>query len=467
MAGPATKTIAIANGAGFWGDNLDAPYLLARDAAINVLTLEYLAELTMGILANLRDKDPGAGYVDDLPRLLERLGAILLMKPVLRIVTNAGGLNPLACARASARVLCGQGLGGIGIAAITGDDVLGEIPGWLEQGVDLAHSETGEPLTRAVASRLSAANVYLGAAAIADALGEGARIVITGRVADASLTVGPAADWFGWRWDDLDRLAGATAAGHLIECGAQVTGGLLHDWREVPDLADAGYPIAEIEASGACVITKRPGSGGKVDRGTVIEQMLYEVDDPACYHTPDVDLDFRNLVVEQVGPNRVRVAGALGRARPKKLKLSAVYRDGYMASGMLAVVGRDAEAKARAAGQFVLDRVRKAGFELAESLVECLGAGDVTRGVVRPSNPPFEVVLRVTVRDPQRQAVERFCRELAPLVTAGPPGIAGYASGRPSPRPAFAYWPALVPRTLVEPGVKVIHRTAHEWATSP
>ena len=199
---------------------------------------------------------------------------------------------------------------------------------------------------------------------------------------------------------------------------------------------------------------------------TVTEQLLYEIDDPACYRTPDVDVDFTGLEITQAGPDRVAVRGARGRAPSDKLKMVAVYRDGWTASGMLAVVGRNAEAKARTAGELILERVRRSGTSLADSLVECLGAGDVAPGVLRPAAPPYEVVLRVTVRDPERASVERFCRELAPLVTAGPPGIVGYASGRPSPRPAFGYWPALVPRETAEAQTLVDVRTAAEWARS-
>jgi hypothetical protein len=313
---------------------------------------------------------------------------------------------------------------------------------------------------------LVAANVYLGAKPIADALGSGARFVVTGRVADASLTLGPAAAHFGWRWDEWNKLAGASVAGHLIECGAQATGALWHDWNALPDLAGIGYPIAELAADGSCTITKPAGTGGLVSVGTVTEQLLYEIDDPARYLTPDVDVNFTTVSMTEEGRDRVAVKGATGRAPSDRLKLVAVYRDGWTASGMLAVVGRDAEAKARRAGEIVLERVRRAGVKLADSLVECLGAGDVAPGVIRPVSPPFEVVLRVTVRDPVRAAVERFCRELAPLITSGPPGLAGYAAGRPTPRPAFGYWPALVPRSLAEERAHVDVRTSAEWASS-
>ncbi len=273
-----------------------------------------------------------------------------------------------------------------------------------------------------MADRLVVANAYLGARPIARALLEGADLVLTGRVADASLTLGPAAAHFGWAWDDWNRLAGGSVAGHMIECGAQATGGLWHRWDEVRDLADVGYPIAEVAEDGSSVITKPSGTGGLVSVGTVAEQLVYEIDDPARYRTPDVDVDLTTVALTPSGPDRVAVSGATGRPPSDRLKVAAVYRDGWTASGMLAVVGRGAEAKAHEAGAIILERVRRAGFELADSLVECLGAGGVVPGLLRPDAPVFEVMLRVTVRDPNRAAVDRFCREFAPLVTSGPSG---------------------------------------------
>ncbi|MDR3617752.1 MAG: DUF1446 domain-containing protein [Paludisphaera borealis] len=454
------RPIRIGNGAGFWGDSLDAPFHLARDGRLDVLTLEYLAELTLAILSHLRSKDPNAGYVTDFPPLLQRLAPILAEQAGLKIVTNAGGLNTASCAAVCARIAAGNGLDDMPIGVVTGDDVLGRIASWRAEGVALDHLETGEPIER-VADRLVCANVYLGARPIAEALGQGARIALTGRVADASLTVGPVVDRFGWSWDDWDRLAGASVAGHLIECGAQVTGGLWEGWEAMPDPAGIGYPIAEVAADGSTVVTKVEGTGGVVSRATVTEQIVYEIGDPSCYRTPDVDVDFTTVALDDQGPDRVLVRGASGRRPSDFLKLAAVYRDGWTASGMLAVVGRSAEAKARFAAGLALERVRRAGFTLEHSLVECFGAGDVAPGVFRPEKPAEEVLLRVTVRDPSRAAVERFCRELAPLITSGPPGLAGYATGRPTARPAFGYWPALVPRGLVDSQVEV--RPSCDW----
>ena len=310
---PSSEILSVGNGAGFWGDNLDAPYLLARDGSLDVLTLEYLAELTMAILSHLRSRDKNAGYVTDFPELLERLAPILRDRERLRIVTNAGGLNPTSCTARCAEILEAAGMPELPIGMVAGDDVLDRVPSWIEQGIDLSHLETGEPISN-VQNRLVAANVYLGARPIAQAFSGGARIVLTGRVADASLTLGPAVARFGWSWDDWVALAGASVAGHLIECGAQATGGLWHRWDQLADPAAIGYPIAEIHPDGSCVITKPDRTGGLVSVETVTEQLLYEIDDPACYRTPDVDVDFTGLQITQVGPDRVSVRGARGRA---------------------------------------------------------------------------------------------------------------------------------------------------------
>ncbi|MCX7700266.1 MAG: DUF1446 domain-containing protein [Gemmataceae bacterium] len=447
-------TLRIGNGSGFWGDNLDAPIELVRDGQLDFLTLEYLAELTMSILALQKKRNPQAGYASDFLDVLERLVPFLRAQPQLRIVTNAGGLNPGDCARRARSILDQAGLPDARIGVVSGSDLLPELDRLLAEGHALKHLDHGEPLW-SIRDRVVSADAYLGAAGIVHALAKGARIVITGRVADASLTVGPLRHHFGWAENDWDRLAAATVAGHLIECGAQATGGLWYRWEECSDLAGVGYPVVECEADGSFVITKPTNSGGAVNRETVAEQLLYEVNDPAAYHTPDVVADFTSVEITDLGCDRVQVRGGRGQPAPDSYKVSIAYHDGFTAAGTLVIAGPKAAAKARLCGEILLTRLRRAGFNPEHVHVEVLGAGDSLPGVLPTADPP-EVVLRVAVRDPRREVVERFTKEFAPLVTSGPPGVTGYTTGRPAVREVHAYWPALISQKAVAPRVELI-----------
>jgi hypothetical protein len=433
------KRVRVGNGCGFWGDNLDAPVLLAAAGRLDYLTLEYLAELTMSILAHQKQRHPEAGYATDFLDVLERLTPILKGQPGLKVITNAGGMNPSACAAKARAILDRAGLAERKIGVVSGDDLIPRLDALLAEGHPLTNLDTGEPIAT-VRPRLVSANAYLGARPIVEALRQGASIVITGRVADASLTLAPAVHELGWKWDDWDRLCAGTVAGHLIECGAQATGGLWINWEEAPDLANVGYSIAEIDEDGTLRISKPEGSGGAVNVETVGEQLLYEVGDPAAYLTPDVVADFTTVSLRVVAPDVVQIEGARGKPATDTYKVSCAYRDGWTASGTLLIHGPDAPMKARRCGAMVLERVRRAGWELQHAHVEALGEA---------TPPPPEVVLRVTVRDSRREAVERFTKELAPLVTSGPPGVSGYTTGRPPVREVFAYWPALIAKRAV------------------
>jgi hypothetical protein len=442
------KTIRIGNGCGFWGDNLDAPIELARAGHLDYLTLEYLAELTMSILALLKQRDPEAGYATDFIDVLKRLTPLLPNQPNLKIVTNAGGMNPRACARQAQAVLAQAGLAGRKIGVVLGDDLMPRLDQLLAEGHHFTNLDSGAAI-ETIRDKIVSANAYLGSQPIVEALRGGASIVITGRVADACLTVGPAVHEFGWPLADWNRLSSATVAGHLIECGAQATGGLWEHWQNVPDFANVGYPIADMAPDGSFVITKPTGSGGVVNYQTVTGQLLYEVNDPAAYYTPDVVADFTSIAVHEIGQDRVQITGAQGKPAPDQLKVSIAYRDGYMCSGMLAVSGGDAVGKAKLAGQMILDRVKRAGYSFARSNIETIGAGAVVPMSGGLGCLPPEVMLRVTVHDANKAALERFSKEFAPLVTAGPPGTTGYTTGRPQVRQVFAYWPALVDRRAV------------------
>lgn len=456
--------IRIGNGAGFWGDNLDAPRRLAESGQLDYLTLEYLAELTLSILAHLRSRDPQAGFVADVETVLQSLVPSLAAQPGLKIVTNGGGMNPVACARKCAAVLAAQGMGDMRVAAVGGDDILPRLSDLQAAGEEFRNFDTGDEFVDVIRSRLASANVYLGARGIVDALADGARVVITGRVADASLTVGPAVHEFGWSWTDWVRLGGASVAGHLIECGAQATGGMYSAWIPNLSLENLGYPIAELSPDGNCVITKPAGTGGAVTVDTVAEQLVYEIGDPQHYLTPDVDADFSQVRLTQLGPDRVGVTGASGGPAPARYKVSMAYHDGYMASGTLVVCGDQAEARARACGALILGRLQAAGVTFARSHIECLGTGDTLPGVWPRTGNPFEVVLKVMVHDPSKANLQRFVREFAPLAGSGPGGVTGYTGPRPSPWPVSAYWPATIRREHVAHTVEV--RAAADWANA-
>jgi len=452
------SSLRIGNGCGFWGDNVDAPIELARDGQLDYLTLEYLAELTMSILALLKQRDPTAGYAHDFLGVLKRLVPTLKAQPQLKITTNAGGMNPNSCGKQARAILDQAGLNQYKIGIVTGDDLFPRLDELLAAGHPLTNLDTGEPLSK-VRDKIVSANAYLGSQPIVEALQAGANIVITGRVADACLTVGPAVHEFGWKWNDWAKLSSATVAGHLIECGAQATGGLWELWDTTPDFANVGYPIADFTSNGDFVITKPKNSGGAVNRQTVAAQLLYEVNNPAAYYTPDVVSDFTSIAVNDLGQDRVQVTKAQGQPAPEKLKVSIAYRDGFMSNGTLAIYGGNAAEKARKAGQVLLDRLKRAGFTYARTNIETIGAGSVVP-LLAPLSPggrgaggegaPSEVLLRVAVHDQNKAAVERFTKEFAPLVTAGPPGTTGYTTGRPSVKEVFAYWPALIDRTAVQ-----------------
>lgn len=451
-----TAPLKIANASGFWGDQPGAAArLVAQQPDLDFLTLDYLAEVSLSIMAIMRAKDPAAGYARDFIEVVQSLAKFWQAGGRTRIVTNAGGLDPLACAEAVRTELAAAGLARLKVAVVSGDDVIAVVRSAVANFPNL---ETDAGLAT-VADRLVTANAYLGAEGIAAALRAGADIVITGRVADPSLTVGPCLAHFGWTADDHDRLAGATVAGHLIECGTQACGGFSTDWLDLPDNHAIGFPFVEVSADGSCVVTKPAGTGGAVTLQTVKEQLLYEIGDPDNYLSPDVSVSFLTLRVETTAENRVRVSGATGRPPPPSYKVSATYRDGFKAHGMLTVFGHDAVKKARRVGEGMIRRLQESGCVYREHLIECLGTGASVRGIAsRVSDTHLiETVLRVSVAADTKDPVERFTKEIAPLVTSGPQGVTGYASGRPKVMPIFGYWPCLIDRSLVKPTVKLLN----------
>ncbi|HKE01545.1 MAG TPA: acyclic terpene utilization AtuA family protein [Planctomycetota bacterium] len=446
--------ILVANGQGFWGDSPLGPVRLVREGPLHYLTLDYLAEVTMSILQKQKRRDPEKGYATDFIRMLERVLPTCMEKGI-RIVANAGGVNPEACRRAAAEVVKKLKLRGVKIAVLRGDDILAELPSLLASGEELKNMDTGEPLST-VLDRVESANAYIGAFPIAEALAQGAHVVIAGRCTDPALVGGPLVHEFGWKPGDHDKLAAATVAGHIVECGPQCTGGNFSEWREVPDLARVGYPIAECNPDGTFVITKHPGTGGLVDVRTVASQLLYEMGDPRRYVGPDVVSDFTSIRLAQDGKDRVKVTGIRGAPPTDTYKVSIAYRNGWKAQGQLTVSGPDAIAKAKLCADVVFDRLALDGVKFApdERLVELVGAGVCHEGIVAPGEPT-EVVLRIGVKSQDEKKVARFGYELAPLVTSGPPGVTGFAGGRPAPAEIIAYWPALISKKRVRTDVDV------------
>ena len=450
------RIVRVASGQGFWGDWLEAPRRQVEGGPVDYLMLDYLAEVTMSILQKQKARDPQMGYARDFVGAMESVLPAVVERGV-RVIANAGGVNPPACAAAIRQLAERHGVGGkVKIGVVTGDDLLPRLDELIAQGHSLANMDTAEPLS-AVRDRVLSANAYIGSVPIVDALAKGANVVITGRSTDTALTMAPLRYEFGWRTDDWDRLAAGIVAGHIIECGAQCSGGnCLIDWQEIPDLANVGYPIVEGRADGTFVIAKHANTGGRITVPSVTEQLVYEMGDPRSYITPDVIADFTSIQLEQAGDDRVRVFGIKGRPPTDKLKVSIAYEAGYKAVGTLVYAWPDALAKAELADRVLRQRLDRLGLQFDHMLTEFLGAS-ATHGPLAgaPHDPP-EVQLRIGVRSGNRAAVERFTREIAPLVLNGPPSVTGFAGGRPKVEEIVAYWPALVDKSVVQTSVEVL-----------
>ena len=427
------RPLRIGGASGFWGDSsVGAPQLVAS-GQIDVLVFDYLAETTMAILVAAQRKNPEAGYATDFVEAAMRSVLAEVLKQGIKVVSNAGGIHPQACARALAALAAELGLT-LRIAVVDGDDVRGLLPALREAapGGQLTNTVNGQPLP----DKLLSANAYLGAEPIARALAAGADVVITGRCVDSAVTLGPLIHHFGWTMDQYDQLAGGSLAGHIIECGCQATGGLFTDWQSVPDWAHIGYPIVEVAADGSFIVCKPPGTGGLVSCATVGEQLLYEIGDPGAYLLPDVTCDFRQVRMLQMADNRVQVSGARGGPPPATLKVSATAMAGWRCSSTLVIVGIDAAAKARRTGQALLERTRE--------LIAARGWGDYSASRIdvigteslygpRASTAPLrEVMLRLSLQHPQREALALFAREFAAPGTSWSPGTTGGGGGRPA-----------------------------------
>jgi len=447
------KIVRIGGASGFWGDSsVGAPQLI-RSGEVDYLVFDYLAELTMSLLAAARMKNPALGYATDFVNVTMRAVLRDAMAKKIRIVSNAGGMNPKDCAKAVAAIAAEQGLN-VRIAVVTGDDVMRLIPELRQQGVREMQSGAAMP------EKLVSANAYLGALPIARALDEGADIVITGRCVDSAVALGVLMHEFAWSATDYDRLAQGSLVGHILECGCQATGGLFTDWDKVPDWANIGYPIAECRQDGSFILTKPAGTGGLVTTATVGEQLLYEIGDPARYVLPDVVCDLTDVRMTQAGPERVQVSGARGHPPTPHYKVSATYLDGYRVSAQLAIVGFDAAKKARRTAEAILGRTRQIFAEhnfgdYSDIHIEAIGAESCFGPHARTENAR-EVVMRLSVRHPNKDALEIFAREIAAAGTSWSPGTTGAGgTGRPHASPSIKQFAFLLEKKNLTPVVTI------------
>ena len=450
------RVVRIACGQGFWGDRPEAPLEQVTRGPVDYVVMDYLAEVTMSILQKQRARDPSLGYARDFIPVLEQILPVCVERGI-RIVSNAGGVNLAACRDAALRVARSLNLQGkVRVGTVRGDDLLERLPTLIAAEHRLNNLESGRPLAE-ILDRVQSANAYIGAVPLARLLNQGATVVIAGRSTDTALTYAPMMHEFGWRNDDYDRLASGVVAGHLIECSGQVAGGnAMVDWESIPDLAGVGFPIIEASSDGSFVITKHPGTGGRVSRETVIEQLLYEIGDPRSYITPDCVADFTTIQLETVGCDRVRVTKVRGRPRTSQLKVSISYSDGYKAIGTLVYGWPDAVKKAQAADAILRQRLERLGLEFDAIRSELVG-WNATHGhlTALPAEAVPEVQLRVGVRSHQRATVEEFTRQVQALILSGPPGVTGFGGGRPRVQEVVAFWPALIDRDQVEPHLQL------------
>ncbi len=451
------SSIRVAGGQGFWGDMLSAPVDQVRNGPIDYLMLDYLAEVTMSILQKQRARDPKAGYARDFVSLMQEILPDCVEKNIT-VLSNAGGVNVTGCAEAIRDAARDLGLSGkVKIGVVTGDDVLDKLDKFIADGVAINSMDTGEPLA-AIRDKVQSANVYLGAGPLVEALGNGANVVVGGRLTDTGLTLAPLMHEFGWAFDDWDKISAGTIAGHIIECGAQSSGGnCQYDWQNIPDMANIGFPIVEASANGEFVVTKHDGTGGRVNIQSVKEQLLYEMGDPKAYITPDVVADFSSINLADAGTDKVRVFGIKGNPKTDFYKISIAYSDGWKSVGTLVYSWPEAYEKAKAADRILRERLDRLGLKFDVILSEFVGV-NATHGHLsgEPSPDIPEVQFRIGVRGHNKADIERFTKEIAPLILTGPPAVTGFAGGRPKVEEIMAYFPALIPKSLIETKVEIV-----------
>jgi len=449
------KSIRIASGQGFWGDLPNAPINQVRKGPIDYLVMDYLAEVTMSIMQKQKMRNSDYGYARDFVGVVSEILPDIADKGI-KVISNAGGVNPEACKDKILEAIDEQGYDDITVAVVDGDNILNSLDDLISNGHQLANMETGRPVSE-IKDELLSANVYFGCRPIVEALNKGADIVVTGRVTDTGLTLAPMVHEFGWSFDDYDKMSAGTIAGHIIECGGQVSGGNFTDWEEIDDFVDIGFPIIEAKPDGNFYVTKHEGTGGLVNEMTVKEQLLYEIGDPSEYITPDCIADFTSVNLEQDGKNRVHVFGITGRPETETYKISASYNDGYKLSSTLVYSWPDALKKAKKAGEILEGRAQALGLKFDEFRVEYVGVNGCSERPISDealNTEHEEVQMRVSLLGQSKEDLNRFGKEVAPLILTGPSGVTGFAGGRPKASGVVAYWPALLDKKAVKPRVR-------------
>ncbi len=451
-----SKTIRIASGQGFWGDLPIAAIKQVKQGPVDYLMMDYLAEVTMSIMQKQKLRNAEFGYARDFVDVIEQILPEVTAGKV-KVMSNAGGVNPLACKNAILNIAEKAGIKNLKIAVVDGDNILDDIDRLVSNGHLLKNMETGEEIAT-VKDDLLSANIYYGAAPMVEALELGAHIVITGRVTDTGLCLAPMIHEFGWSFEDFDKMAAGTVAGHILECGAQSSGGNFTDWETVPDMEDIAFPIVEAHEDGSFVVTKHENTGGLVSQMTVKEQLLYEIGNPEEYITPDCVADFSSIQLRDDGPNRVKVFGIKGKPYTPYYKVSASYLNGYKFSSTLVYYWPDALKKAVRGGEILKKRAEMLNLDIQDFRAEYVGFSGCDETPLPEKfdrDTPQEVQLRVSVSGNNKAHLDRFGKEIAPLILTGPSAVTGFAGGRPKATEIVAYWPALIEKKAVKPNVSI------------
>jgi len=443
------KNIKIANGQGFWGDSVDAPLDLINNADIHYLTLDYLAEVTMAIMQKQYNKNKDRGYAHDFIDFVENSADSIINKGV-KIITNAGGVNPYKCAEQIKERTSGR----LKIAVVEGDNIVENINEFIDSGIKFDNIDNGKSIED-IRDSICSANIYIDSFVVADALEHNPNIVLGGRITDPGLVVGPCIHEFKWDQSNYQKLAAATVAGHILECGAQCTGGNHSRWWENDDFVNIGYPIASISESGDFNVSKDANTGGIINKLTVTEQLLYEMGDPRRYLSPDVTVDFTSIKLKEGQPGTVSVSNVEGSKPTDTFKVAVNYISGYKANGKLTVTAPHAIQKANKIAETILGRLKKKGIVFDEHRIDLIGHNSCTADVLSINDNPNELTVSISVKDKCKSNIEKFSKELAPLITNGPPGITGFSGGRPKVQEVISYWPTLISKSLVKTNVRI------------